>query len=153
MCVCVCVCACPHACTHLLSSVQLFVTGWTVPHKAPLSMEFSRQEYWSELPFPTPGDLSNPRKQFSCVSCIGRGFLPLSTEIVNCFLVKVKSFPMVQTVKCPPAIREIQVRSLGQEDPLEKEIATHFSILAWKVPRMEEPGGLQSMESQRVGHN
>jgi len=44
-------------------------------------------------------------------------------------------------------------RSLGGEDPLEEEMATHFSILAWKIPWTEEPGGLQSMESQRVGHN
>ena len=59
-------------------------------------------------------------------------------------------------VKNPPAIRETQVRSVGQEDPLEKEMATHSSILAWKIPRMEEPGrlgGLQSTGSQRVGHD
>ena len=53
-------------------------------------------------------------------------------------------------VKCLPATRETRVRSLGQEDPLEKEMATHSSILAWKIPWMEEPGGLQSMELQRV---
>ena len=46
-----------------------------------------------------------------------------------------------------------RVRSLGQEDPLEKETATHSSILVWKIPWTVEPGGLQSMESQRVGHN
>ena len=44
----------------MLSHVQIFVTPWTVDHQAPLSMEFSRQEYWSGLPFPTPGDLPNP---------------------------------------------------------------------------------------------
>jgi len=44
------------------------------------------------------------------------------------------------------------VRSLGQEDPLEEGMATHFSILAWRIPLTEEPGGLQSMELQRVGH-
>ena len=49
-------------------------------------------------------------------------------------------------------MHEIQVQSLGQEDPLEKEMAIHSSTLAWKIPWMEEPGGLQSMESQRVGH-
>ena len=52
-----------------------------------------------------------------------------------------------------PAMRETQVQSLGQEDPLEKEMATHSSILAWRTPWTEEPGGLQSMGSQRVGHN
>ena len=60
---------------------------------------------------------------------------------------------MAQTVKNPPLMQEIQVRSLGQEDPLEKEMATHSSTLAWKIPWTEEPGRLQSMGSQRVGHD
>ena len=50
-----------------------------------------------------------------------------------------------------PAMQEAQVQSLGQEDPLEKEVATHSSILAWRIPWTEEPGGLQSMGSQKVG--
>ena len=49
--------------------------------------------------------------------------------------------------------QETQVRSLGREDPLEKEVATHSSVLAWRIPWTEEPGGLQSMGSQRVRHN
>ena len=60
---------------------------------------------------------------------------------------------MAQTVKRLPAMRETQVRSLGQEDPLEKGKATLSSILAWKMPWTEEPGRLQSMGSQRVGHD
>ena len=56
-------------------------------------------------------------------------------------------------VKCLPTMRETQVQSLGQEDFLEKEMGTHSSILAWKIPRMEEPDRLQSMGSQRVGHD
>ena len=60
---------------------------------------------------------------------------------------------MVQTVKRLPAMRETQVRSLGREDPLEKEMETHSSILAWKIPWMEESGRLQSMGSQRVRHD
>ena len=56
-------------------------------------------------------------------------------------------------VKNPPAMQEAQVQSLGREDPLEKGMATHSSILAWKIPWTEEPGRLQSMGSQRVGHN
>ena len=60
---------------------------------------------------------------------------------------------VVQVVKNPPAMWETWVRSLGREDPLEKEMATHSSILAWKIPWTEEPGGLQSMGSQRVGHD
>ena len=84
-------------------------------------MEFSRQEYWSGLPFPSP-------------------------EGVQASLV-------AETVKHLPAMWETQLRSLGQEDPLEKEMATHSSNLAWKIPWTEEPGGLQSTGSQRVGHN
>ena len=53
----------------------------------------------------------------------------------------------------PPAVKETQVRSLGREDPLEEEMATHSSILAWKITWTEEPGGLQSKGSQRVGHD
>ena len=60
---------------------------------------------------------------------------------------------VAQTVKRLPAMWETWVQSLGQEDPLEKEMATHSSTLAWKIPWMEEPGGLQSMGSQRVGHD
>ena len=56
-------------------------------------------------------------------------------------------------VKNPLAIQDTQVRSLVWEDPLQKEIATRSSILAWEIPLTEEPGGLQSMGSQRVGHN
>ena len=56
-------------------------------------------------------------------------------------------------VKNLPAMQETRVQSLGQEDPLEKEMATHSSILAWRISRTEEPGGLQSMGSQRVGHD
>ena len=59
----------------------------------------------------------------------------------------------VQTVKHLPIVWETRVRSLGQEDPLEKEMATHSSILAWRIPWTEEPGGLQSMGLQRVGHD
>ena len=60
---------------------------------------------------------------------------------------------MAQTVKNLPAMQETWVRSLGQEDLLEKEMATHSSILTWRIPWTEEPGGLESMESQRVGHD
>ena len=60
---------------------------------------------------------------------------------------------MAQLVKSLPAMREIRVQSLGQEDPLEKEMATHSSILAWRIPWTEEPGGLQFMGSHTVGHD
>ena len=60
---------------------------------------------------------------------------------------------LAQWVKNLPKTQETQVRSLGWEDPLEKEMANHSIILAWKIPWTEEPGGLQSMGLQRVGHD
>ena len=60
---------------------------------------------------------------------------------------------VAQTVKCLPTMQETRVRSLGWEDPPDKEMATHSSTLAWKSPWMEEPGRLQSMGSQRVRHD
>ena len=60
---------------------------------------------------------------------------------------------VAQRVKHLPTMQETQVRSLGWEDPLEKEMATHSSTLAWKIPWTEKPGRLQSMGSQRVGHD
>ena len=83
-----------------LSRVQPFATPWTVAYQALPSMGFSRQEYWSGLPFPSP------------------------------------------------TMRETWVQFLGREDLLEKEMATHSSILAWKIPWTEESGRLQSMLSQ-----
>ena len=60
---------------------------------------------------------------------------------------------VAQTVKNLPVMQETQVRFLGWEDLLEKGMATHPSILAWRIPRTEEPGGLESMGLQRVGHD
>ena len=60
---------------------------------------------------------------------------------------------VAQRLKCLPAMRETWVQSLGREDPLEKEMATHSSILAWRIPWTEEPGGLQPAGLQRVGHD
>ena len=60
---------------------------------------------------------------------------------------------VAQTVKKLPAVQETRVCNLGLEDPLVKEMATHSSILAWSIPRTEEPSGLQSMWSQRVRHD
>ena len=60
---------------------------------------------------------------------------------------------MAQTVKNVPAVQMKRVGSLGWEDPLEMGMATHSRFLAWRIPRTEEPGGLQFIESQRIGHN
>ena len=65
----------------------------------------------------------------------------------------IKTALVAREVKRLPTIRETGVRSLGGEGPLEKEMATHSNILIWKIPWSEEPGRLQSMESQRAGHD
>ena len=75
-----------------------------------------------------------------------------ATEPIICPLFYIPSL-VAQTVKNLPAILETCVQSLGQEDPLEKDMATHSSILVWRIPWTEEPGGLRSMGLQRVGYN
>ena len=62
-------------------------------------------------------------------------------------------FPVSQVVKNLPVMQETQVQSVGQEDPLEKGMATHSCIFAWRIPWIEEPDRLQSIESQRAGHD
>ena len=68
-------------------------------------------------------------------------------------LCLLQDFPVAQMVKNLPTMQETWVHSLAREDPLEKGMATHSSILAWKIPRTEDSGRLQSMGSQRVGHD
>ena len=75
---------------------------------------------------------------------------PFGTSRTRSFLKKLQTeLHMIHL----PAMQETQVQSLGQEDLLEKEMAPHSSILAWKIPWMEEPARLQSMRSQRIGHD
>ena len=74
-------------------------------------------------------------------------------KMVNFIWIYHNTSLVAQTIKCLPTMQETRVQSLGREDPLEKEMATHSSILAWKIPWMEEPGRLQSMGLQRVGHD
>ena len=71
----------------------------------------------------------------------------LINTLNQCYVTVVKKLPV------SAGDTRMQVQALGWEDPLEEEMATHFSILAWKIPWTEEPCGLQSMGSQRVGHN
>ena len=78
--------------------------------------------------------------------------LPGSTFLFSVALSLLVSL-VGQIIKNLPAMQETQVQFLGQEDPLEKGMATHSSILAWKIPWTEEPGGLQCMRSQRVRHS
>ena len=75
------------------------------------------------------------------------------SQNLELYLIQRRTSLVVQMVKNLPTMKETWVRFLGQEVPLEKGMATHSSILAWKIPWPEEPGGLQSMGSQRVGHN
>ena len=73
--------------------------------------------------------------------------------VISSSLSVIRASLVAQTVKCLPTMQETRVRSLGREVPLEKKMATHSSILAWKIPWTEESGRLQSMGSQRVGHD
>ena len=84
-----------------------------------------------------------------CLKLLGDSFL---TEALILFGGSYGSL-IAQTVKNLFEMRETRVRSLGPECPLGKEVATHSSVLAWRIPRTEEPGGLQSMGSQRVRHD
>ena len=76
----------------------------------------------------------------------------MSSTLVHSLFIIWASL-VAQMVRNPSPMQEMLVQSLGQEDPLEKEMATHSSILAWRIPWTEEPGGLQSMGLQRVGQN
>ena len=101
-------------------------------------MGFPRQEYWSGLPFPSPGDLPD------------LGIKPASPALAGGFLTTSATWETLDSVvKNLPAKQETWVQSLGWEDPLEEEMATHSSIPAWEIPWTEDPGGLQSMGSKK----
>ena len=84
---------------------------------------------------------------FNCCECLSISWIKKKKKTMY-----VASL-IAHMVKNLPVMQEMQVQSLGWEDPLEKEMATYSSILAWRIPWTEEPGGLQSMRSQRVGHD
>ena len=154
------------------------MTSWTVAYPVPLSMEFSRQEYWSELPFHSPEDLPDPGiepRSPAFPALVGGFFYHCATRkawdrslarVYNTrsrqnFVKTVftnnytpwKASLVAQRLKRLPLMRETWVQSLGQEDPLEKEMAPHSSTLAWKIPWTEEPGRLQPMGLDRVRHD
>ena len=124
---------------------------------------FPGKKYWSGLPCPSAGDLPNPgiapvsltspalagRLFTTCATCKG---VYCKKAHCNSGVLRLVSL-VAQTVKRLPAMRETRVQSISQKDPLEQEMATLSSILAWKIPWTEEPGRLQSMGSQRVGHD
>ena len=106
-----------------------------------------RKIFWSRKQQPTPVFLpgkSQGQKSLVGYSPWGHKELAENTHFASL---------VAQSVKNLPAMQETWVRSLGQEIPLEKEMAAHSSILAWRIPWTEEPGGLQSIGSQRVGHD
>ena len=111
-----------------LSCVWLFVIPWTVAYQDPQSMGFSGQEYWSGLPL---------------------GFPKFYSE----FAAGKDPSLMAQMIMNLPAMQETWVWFLSQENPLGKEMATHSSMLTWRILWTKEPGGLQSLETQRVGHD
>ena len=115
-----------------------------------LSTEFSRQEYWSESPFPSPGDLSNKETEPRSLALQADSLL---SEPTNYNKNLTWTSLVAQMVMNLPAMWETWVQSLGQEDSLGKEMATHSNILVWGIPWAEEPGRLQFMGWQRVGHN
>ena len=164
----VCVCVCWGwgwcVCVCMFSCVLLFGTLWTVAYQAPLSMEFSRWEYWSGLPFPPPEDLPDAGIKTESPALVGN-ILCHGTTRGGKRCIQLQIFRVVFTfsyttllfrngfaggsaVKNPPARQETWTWSLGWEDPLEKEMATHSSILAWRIPWTEETDELQSMGSQ-----
>ena len=110
------------------------MTPWTVALQAPLSMGFFRQEYWSGLPCPSPGDLSNPG--------IELWFPALQADSLP---TELQGKPVVLIRLCQNHLTSFHA--------LEKEMAAYFSVLAWRIPGMGDPGGLPSMGSRRVGHD
>ena len=155
-----------------LSRVWLLATPWTVAYQAPPSMGFSRQEYWSGVPLPSPsGGLRVCNQLWVRWLCwswlapwhmwgsasyewpqLGWTQISSTSHISSAVYQGIFSWQW-QDPKNLPAMQETWVLSLGWEDPLEKGMATHSSILAWRSPWTEEPGGLQSLGLQRVRHD
>ena len=107
---------------------------------------------WLSTPVFLPGEFHGRR---SLAGSIPWGLKELNTteQLTFHFTFLIYGFPVAQTVKRLSTMWETQVRSLGWEDPLGKGMATHASVLAWRIPWTEEPGRLQSMELQRLRHN
>ena len=158
-----------HACvlSHF-SCVQLFVTLWTAAHQSPLSMRFSRQEYWSGLPCPPSGDLSDPGfKALALASPLlaGRFFTTNTTwealyychwgsitELMNC-VIDITCCLKLGSSTWWLRWQRICLHYRPRFDPIEKGMATHSSILAWRIPWTEELSRLQSIGSQRIGRD
>ena len=136
-------------------------------HKRNIMAPF--QKYvWSTMIF-SSCNCSAAIQHFSCCSFWIRILVTTQNKALLCYRNRKKifimescwfdsnhnhmGFPVAQTVKNLPAVQEIWVPLLGQKDPLEEGLAAHSSVLAWRIPWTEEPGGLPSMGSHRVGHD
>ena len=130
--------------------VWLFTILWTVAHQAPLFIRFSRQEYWSELPFIPPGDLPNPGREPESLRCPvleHRFFTTNATWEAPCIY---KGFSGGSDSKESACNARDQGSTPSWEGALGKGMATHSSILAWRTPWTEESGRLQFIWLQRV---
>ena len=126
-----------------LSCVRLLATPWTAAYQAPPSMGFSRQEYWSGVPLPSPAlTLCKSMERIMNRECIHSFFHLLNTY----YWMPVHGVTMSQT-------RLSDFTFTFHLHALEKEMATHSSVLAWRIPGTGEPGGLLSLGSHRVGHD
>ena len=121
------------------SYVRLCATPQMAGHQAPPSLGFSKQEHWSGVPLPS-------------LTYIW-AFIYIYIYTHTHTHTHIQASLVAQTVNNLPSTKETWVQSLGQEDPPKKEMATHSSVLAWRIPGMGEPGGLPSMGLHRVGHN
>ena len=131
-------------CCQLLSHVWLFVTPWTAARQASLSIYLPE---FAQVCVHLVGDaIHPPRRPWGHKELDTTERLSTHTSFATLFSFCLQSFPasslVAQKVKRLPIMQETRVRSLGQEDPLQKEMATHSSTLVWEVPWMEEPGGL-----------
>ena len=123
-----------------------------------MSMGFPRQEYWSGLPFPPPGDLPSPgidpaSLASPVIPALAGRFFTTVPPLFRSYLMLPRASLLAQLVKNVPGMWETQVQFLGWKDPLEKEVATQSSIFAWKIPCIEKSGRLQSIGLHRVEHS
>ena len=132
--------------------------NWNPPEFSLHEVLQARILEWVAMPFSRRSSWLRNQTQISCIT--GRFFTIWATWEAHCsewvhhnIWGNIRASLVAQRLKHLPAMWETWVQSLGPEDPLEKEMATHSSILAWRIPWMEEPGGLQSTGLQRVGHD
>ena len=153
---------------------QSWPTPWTAAHQTPLSMRFSRQGYWSGLPFPSPGDFPNPGiepgspvLQADSLPTELQG-KPVYSSLTNSFGEGNGTLLQYSCLENPmdggawwAEVHGVAKSRIQLSDftftfhchALKKEMATHSSVLAWRIPGMGEPGWLPSMGSHRVGHD